>query len=435
MSPRMRSYGMVFTFALALYAVSAGVTLVRNSLAPHYVYLAYSILHGQLYLDPLPPTTYDLLLYQNHWYVASSPMPALLLMPVVALRGLATSDILFGVVIGAANVVLVYDLIGQLGVHSGTSLPLDEVTRRWLTALFAAGTVHWYVSVLGSVWFNAHVVTVMCLLLYVREVLTRGRSWLAGGWLGLAGLARPTAVFAAAFFVTLAATQVHDWRQFLRRLGPFLFALGVGIGMLLAYNAARFGYALDFGYAYVEGAPNITGTYMRYGGFNLRYLPCNLYVSLAGLPDILGHFSPIAARLCDYLLPSGPLPVANRWLAPNALGISVFLTTPALLYLFYARRRRPLVLAAWIGLLSVALPLWMYHNTGSLQFGYRYSLDAAPFWMMLIADGMRERWGWWARALIILSILINLAGMTWMFRAFSGFGWFSMWRSLLELPH
>lgn len=417
-NPGRRAIGIVFVLALALYAASAGNRLARGSLAPHYVYLAYAMLHGRLNLDPLPPTTYDLLLYQGRWYVAGSPLPAVLMAPQVVLGGLAASDVLFGVVVGAINVALIYDLVGQLDAP-----PVSEATRRWLAALFAAGTAHGYVSSLGSVWFNAHAVTVLFVTLYARETLTRGRGGRAGVWLALAALARPTVICSAAFFVAYAAGQAGDWRRALRRVAPFVLALGCGAGALLAYNAARFGHALDFGYAYVQGADNLTSTYARWGGFNLRYMPCNVYVSLAGLPDSLGHFSPITARLCSHLLPDGPLPVGHPWLAPNPVGMSVFLVTPALLYIFRARGGAPAVRAAWLALVAVALPLWLYHNTGSLQFGYRYSLDAAPFWMLLTAAGMAGRSGRLERGVILLSIAIHLAGLAWMFNALTGSAW------------
>jgi hypothetical protein len=129
-SPSIYSCGVVFALALALHIISAGITLTRHSLAPHYIYLAHSMLHGQFYLDPLPPTTYDLLLYQNHWYVAGSPLPALLLVPLVALNGLAVSDILFGAILGAVNVILIYELFGQLtSVYAGFSLSMCDTTE------------------------------------------------------------------------------------------------------------------------------------------------------------------------------------------------------------------------------------------------------------------------------------------------------------------
>lgn len=420
-----RTSALLFCLALALYAISSGVTLFRNSLAPHYIYLAHALSNGLLYLEPLPPTNYDLLLYNGHWYVAGSPLPALLLLPWVAAAGLATSDILFGALMGALNVTLMYALLGRL--RHNADISITAAMQRWLTLLFAAGTAHWYVASLGSVWFNAHVVTVTFLILYVREALGKNRSWLAAGWLALAALARPTAVFGAAFYLLYLVCQPLDRRFLVRQAAIFLAVLALGVSLLLLYNVLRFGHALDFGYAYVQGAPNITESYTRYGGFNLRYLPCNLFVSLSGVPDIGGQFSPMAARLCPHLLPDGPLLAANQWIAANPLGMSLFLVTPAFFYIFRAHQQKPVVLAAWIGVLAVALPLWLYHNTGSLQFGYRYSLDAAPFWMLLMAAGVHTHFGRLARALIILSVLINFLGMIWMFNAFTGLNWFAMW--------
>lgn len=392
----------MFVAALGLYAASAGTTLWRGSLAPHYVYLAYSLLRGHVDLVALPPTTYDLLAYQGKWFVAGSPLPAVLLMPFVSRWGLGVSDIPFGVVVGAINVALMYDLLGLAGVSASA--------RRWLTALFAAGTVHWYVAAIGSYWFNAHVVAVLFVTLYARETLGRGRAWLAGAWLALAGLARPTVLFAAPFFIAWVWMHRRDARAALRSLAVFGFALALGVGTHLAYNAARFGSPLDFGYAYVQGAENITSAYARYGGFNLHFVPFNLFVSLLRPPDILPQFP---------------------FLRPSPWGMSLLLVTPAFVYLFRAFRREPLVIACWAGLLGVMIPLWMYHNTGSFQFGYRYSLDAAPFLVLLTARGMQGQMSLLKRALVIASILANWAGMAWMFAHLHGFGWAGMWYRLV----
>ena len=107
------------------------------------------------------------------------------------------------------------------------------------------------------------------------------------------------------------------------------------------------------------------------------------------------------------------------------------LVTPAFWYLLRAFRREPLVIASWAGLLGVMIPLWMYHNTGSFQFGYRYSLDAAPFLMLLTACGMQGQMSLLKRVLVIVSILVNWAGMAWMFAHFNGFGWAGMWYRLV----
>ena len=228
-----------FILALIFYALSAGTTLFHQSLAPHYVYLAYSLKRGLSYLDPLPPTTYDLLAFQGHWYVAGSPTPALLMLPWVAVKGVAVSDIFFSVVIGAINVALVSRLLAGLSRDKAFSRLQNETLRRWITLFFAAGTAHWYISSLGSVWFNAQVVAVMFMLLYVHNVLTNGRTWLAGGWLALAALARPTTLFAASFFLVFHLMKRPKPKAFLSKIIPFGLVLTGGLAALLFFNWMR----------------------------------------------------------------------------------------------------------------------------------------------------------------------------------------------------
>ncbi|HET7088481.1 MAG TPA: hypothetical protein VFL17_07520, partial [Anaerolineae bacterium] len=91
--------------------------------------------------------------------------------------------------------------------------------------------------------------------------------------------------------------------------------------------------------------------------------------------------------------------------------------------------------------------------TGSLQFGYRYWMDAAPMWLLLLArispglarrgsavldlsgdmtpsghrgtaDRSREnrRRASLAWALLLISVVINVWGFLWMFLKFSGAG-------------
>ncbi|HET7087270.1 MAG TPA: hypothetical protein VFL17_01330 [Anaerolineae bacterium] len=453
------SGSLAFLLALVFYSFAAGPTLFRQSIAPHYVYLAGAMLHGQLYLEQ-PPSSYDLLVVDERAYVAGSPMPAILLMPVVAVFGVGVSDILFGVVAGALNVALVQAIF----------------RRGWLTLLFAFGTPHLYLASLGSVWFNAHVVAVLFGLLSVRAILSAeglsatetqrhgakfsvlpwirsaGRWFFAGLLLACAGFARPTMLFASSFFVVLI------WRAYAgrERFRPFV-AFGVAIALGLAahglYNAARFGSPADFGYQYAAGAPNITSAYLQYGGFNPRFVPCNLFVSIANPPEINGYVPPILYDLCSYLLDGVNLSDPSALIAPNPLGMSLFIVTPAFALLFAARQRDSLARAAWLGLLATMIPLWMYHNTGSLQFGYRYWMDAAPMWLLLLArispglarrgsaaldlsgdmtpsgyrgtaDLSREnrRRASLAWALLLISVVINVWGFLWMFLKFSGAG-------------
>jgi hypothetical protein len=446
----------VFLLALLAYSLSAQIWSHAVSLAPHYVYLAHSLLRGRVDLIQLPPTTYDLLHLNGQWFVAGSPMPSLLMLPFVASFGVSFGDVLFSVVLGAIDVAMVYALMGifvrsadkhserstaqskSTAPHPSTTplrgsaqdarlLIISESARRWITLLFALGTPFWYLASLGTYWFTAQIVVVFFALLATREALTCQRWLLAGLWLACAGFARPTALFLTPFFLIVMVHATRNTQQraayyVMRNLLLFGVALAVGIGAHLAYNYVRFKSFTDFGYDYVAGADNITSVYARYGGFNPRFAPCNLAVSLLSPPEVNGAVPTFITDACAYLLEGVNLADASAPITPNPLGMSVFLVTPALLLVFTTFKRNPLIIAAWIGLLSTLIPLWFYHNTGSLQFGWRYLLDATPMWIILLAAGMQKVTRL-KQGLILVSVAINLWGFLWMFQKLSGVNW------------
>jgi hypothetical protein len=368
--------------------------------APHYVHLADALLHGRLDLVGLSQAG-DVIAAGGRSFVAGSPLPAFLMLPFVAAFGLGFSDVAFGALIGALGVA-----VAHATFRSG-----------WLTLLLALGTPHLYLSSLGSVWFNAHVVAVLFGLLAVRETLVRRRWLAAGAWLSLAGLARPTLLFGALYFALLILLGCER-REWPRALAALCTPLALGVAAHAAWNWARFGSPSDFGYAYLRGTPNMVAAHARYGAFDLHFLPCNLYVSLAGPPRIRGQAPGPSHRLCDHLLRGVRLPPPAARVEPDPLGMSLFLATPAFLLLPAALRGRdPRSLSAWGGLLAVMTPLWMYHNTGSVQFGYRYWMDAAPLWLLLLApvlEGGSRRRRSGARLLVLASAAINLWGLAWL---------------------
>jgi len=460
MNRRLPPALVVYLLALIGYAISAQGWARPVSIAPHYVYLAQALLNGHVDLIQLPPSTYDLLSFNGQWFVAGSPLPAILMLPLVALFGVSFSDVAFSVGLGAINVALVYDLLGLFrrpadatsedvapsAFAAVNGFSIDEPARRWLTLLFAVGTPFWYLAALGTYWFTAHVVAVLFALLAVREALTRRRWFLAGLWLACAGFARPTVLALAPFFLALilfTARQraahppltfhaslitrysllVTHYSLLVTRYSlQLLLALLIGLSAHAAYNLARFGSMTDFGYAYVSGADNLTSVYARYGGFNPRFAPCNLAVSLIAPPEVNGGVPDFITRACGYLLEGVNLSDTSAPIAPNPLGMSVFIATPALLLIVRSIRREPLLSAAWIGLLSTLIPLWLYHNTGSLQFGWRYLFDAAPLWIILLAYGAR-RITRLNRGLILASVAMNLWGFLWMFEKIAGRPW------------
>ena len=49
------------------------------------------------------------------------------------------------------------------------------------------------------------------------------------------------------------------------------------VGLLAAYNYARFGSLTNVGLDYHQMAANFRADYLQYGAFNLHYLPINFY--------------------------------------------------------------------------------------------------------------------------------------------------------------
>ena len=85
-----------FAAALLTGLIFLGIAAIvgipwRLSNFHYYNYLADAFLHGQLPLRLLPPTTQDLSFYQGQYYLYWGPLPAIILMPFVALFGVGFS--------------------------------------------------------------------------------------------------------------------------------------------------------------------------------------------------------------------------------------------------------------------------------------------------------------------------------------------------------
>jgi hypothetical protein len=413
--PNRYIFPLIFIAAFMFYGVSAGSKITAQSKTPQYVYLTSSFLQGRTDLVVLPKSTYDLIAFEGKWYVPGGITPVLLLLPFVIIFGTTFSDVLFGVLIGALNVALMYSLLVQLIEKPST--------RLWLTLLFALGTSHWWLASVGGVWFNAQLVGLLFMILYALDAI-QGRPWLAGLWLGLAFLSRPPTIFSAGFYLLLIIFRERAIQSILKKLIPFGLMLTASVVVMLTYNHLRFGNPLDFGYGYVVGSNALIKTYARSGGFNIQYMPCNIYISLLGIPNIDLPLLPSVNEVCSYLEPVrhdfGKL---SKFF--NPLGMSIFLTTPALLLIFRAKLRDELVLPAWAGMAGILIPLWMYHTPGWVQFGYRYITDFLVFLFILLSRSMKHA-GYLEKILIGLSVIMGAIGLYLMYYMNFGLVWYEM---------
>jgi hypothetical protein len=236
----------------------------------------------------------------------------LLMLPLVALRGLAVSDIAFSVAMGALNVALFYAVLSRLGPGDSRLCRERSVERFriWLCLLLGLGTPLWYCAALGSVWYTAHVVAITCLCLYALEALGQNRPVLAGLWLGLGFLARAPVLLAFPLTLALGLQKARNLRDTTRFL--LLLALGMAPALMgqAAYNWARFGSPLEFGYRWMNSPGPLLERQVTWGQFSLHFVPENLYTLLIRPP----------------LVALAPLRVE-----PDPWGMGLLLTCPALL--------------------------------------------------------------------------------------------------------
>lgn len=383
----------VFVLSAIAYGVSAGPFIARQSPAPHFVYLADAFVHGRVFLDAEPPYSQqnDWTYYKGRWTVSFPPLPALLMLPFVAVAGKAFNDVIFTLLLGACNVALVHDIAPRIGRRANDGFEMDRKARLAMSLLFGFGTVHWWVASVGKVWFTAQIVALTFLLLALREALAGRRPLVVGVWLSVAALGRPAMLLSLPAFAWLLAPS-NSPRRLLTGLAPFVLA-----GAFVAwYNYARFGDPFELGYRYMQTLKLFEPRLIRYGQFSLAYLGQNLYYAFLALP---------------------------RWSSkpPFAImdpsGLSMFVSTPALAYVFAAPWRDRLARASALAALAVAMPSLLYYNTGYVQAGYRFALDFIPFLLVLIVLGMRGRLTGLGASLILISIamgavsLVNFYGM------------------------
>lgn len=342
-----------------------------------------------------PPTRHDLTRYNGDWYLPFPPLPALLLLPWVWAEGMLEVDtILFSLGVGAVNVTAVFFFLNALKDRGiGT---LNQTRILWLTVLFGIGSVHWYMVLQGTVWFLAQLCAIPFVTVAAWGAAKRKSGWFVGAMLGIAMLSRPHLILLTPFYIGLF--WEGDWDE-LKGWGlSAVIPLTLSIASLLAYNYVRFDALFDFGYLTQNVDKALRDDLATYGQFNMIFIWKNLKFML-------------------FALPKTNLELTNP--NPNLQGLSIFFTTPALLFLVAAFKRNWMSIGAWLSIGLVSIPLITYYNTGWWQFGYRFSLDfMIPILLLLVVSTANKKQLLF-RLLVIASVCINALGAYW-FAAVTG---------------
>jgi hypothetical protein len=299
------------------------------------------------------------------------------MLPGAMIFGRAANDVVPTVVIAALILPLCLLMLRRLGKRSLA----DEL---WLVAALAFGSVLFFASVQGKVWYTAHVVGVALALIYVWASVDTARPFAAGLAFGAAVLTRTSMAFMFPLFAIEWWRGGRDWKKAAWFLAPVI-VWGV-LGLL--YNQLRFHSPTEFGHTYLALGNHVPVRQQKLietsGLASLTYLPRNLAVAFLQLPQLF------------------PLKI-------NGHGLAIWVTSPFLVLLLAPKTRGPRFWTLWLCVALVAAPSLLYMNSGWFQFGYRFSLDYMVFLIALLAIGGRAI-GRLAKVLIAIAIAVNLFG-------------------------
>ena len=141
---------------LIIAVISLLIFLLSKDSPPgqnHFVYLADAFLHGKLNLSGSGTSLAEVVNYQGNFYVVYPPMPALLLMPFVAVFGTSFDQGLLSIILASLCVSAIWLMLRKTGVNGKKSL--------WLAVLFGFGTCFWFIASVGSSWYIEHVSAVL----------------------------------------------------------------------------------------------------------------------------------------------------------------------------------------------------------------------------------------------------------------------------------
>ena len=418
-APAGRGLGRISTASLDDTAIAVGLFLAallvywlvkhgRPTSLDYFVPLADAFLHGRTWLINPPSYLNELVPVDGRWYVVYPPMPAILLVPLVAAFGPHFDQSILAMVLGAFNVVLAWRAALGLGVGRRTALVLAIV--------WGFGSITWHSAQEGTSWHIAHVVSLTFAFLAILGTQRNAHPALVGLAVGAMGLARLPMLLAAPFFLAWLADRAAregsgapfvafgsaeggdepDGRRrpvpldrFVRLAVPFLVGLGIPVVAYLLYNAVRFGSPADTGYTLIPGL--MEEQQYRNGFLAISSVPRKLYAMFLSTPAEFNGFP---------------------WILPRHLGgLSIVLTTPLFLWAIAARRPDWFGIGAWTALGLVLVPVLLHADPGGEQFGFRYAQDIYPFLFLLVARALRKGITFEAWVAIAVGLLVNVWGM------------------------
>jgi hypothetical protein len=361
----------------------------------HFSHLARSFLAGKTYFVEWPNSWVDLVPYRGHNYWHLGPMPAIILIPFVAIFDAFGKFFYQGYLqpfLTLATFFLCWQLARRHGYGQGDS--------GYLAFAFCFAGVYQLVAFLSWSWYFSQALAVFLCFLAIAEYLGRQRWWLLGTIMGLVFMTRFTAGIGVLFFLADILTRPgQSWQAKARWLTELLLPVILCGLLLLGYNYVRFDAFFDNGYMRTlpaELTASERQAVMRRGLFSLRYVPTNFYYYF------IKTVSPVLTEPQAFSL-------RPPYVAAGYPGVGFFFVAPIFLYAFRARWRERIVRLALLPVGVTLGVLLTYYWPGWTQVGPRYTLDFLPFcYLMLLYAFPGRRLPRKAKILIVASAFLDL---------------------------
>lgn len=354
--------------------ILAAVSRLNASGMNNYVWLADAWLHGHVWIANAGPYI-DWVSYKGHPYVIEGPLPAIVMLPFVAMFGMQTNQTVLGIVAAGVGISALWRLCQQNQVSLRDSI--------LIAAFFMFGTSYFVCAVIGDVWYVAHIFAALFTLLALTEIFGKRRVAVVTFWGVCAALCRFPLIVAVPLYIAFCSGG--NWRAAFSSLWVLLPTLATWVW----YNEARWGQWNDIGYSYwyyakdpraASGSPP----------FSIAHLPMQLHAFFDG-GLLVKRSSP--------------------WIFPSAFGTAITITSPPLLLSLFAAIKNAEAQLLWLLAVSTSIPSFLYYDTGGAQFGMRHALDFAPFLVALvILVAKNKALPAWSFALFAWSVLFGIYG-------------------------
>lgn len=395
----MRNTFLLWLFFLLTYLFVAGNGSFNwNTSSRNYFSLqAVSFLAGRIDLSKIPKDVHDLSIYNNKFYLYWGPLSAFFVIPFIVLFGRNVSDVFYTAFLGSFNPLLLY-----LVINKAKKIRLiPKISNNYIILIsifYAFGTVVFYLSVSGTVWFTSQIISQIPLLLSLYflfnyiEIIKYRYFIISLICLILAFWGR----YQLILYLPFHALILINKKKLTRKIVFTTIILLLLNTILFAYfNYIRFNNYWETGWSYQNYSPRFQENILRYGLINIRYIFQNAYYLLVNPINTTSKFP---------------------FISPDPIGNSIFFTSPLFILIIIGFIRNPLnsvnlIILGSSGIVIIASLVTYF--TGWFQFGYRYSLDIMPLLILSLCYWVNR----FSRQAVIflfsLSIMINLLGLYW----------------------